>query len=110
MSNAMIKKVRAIRSKGKKQIIAVNEKLNAIAWELSSGNSDLNDPNVAKAITTLDEALETLQVATALLNTVAIDESILEEPAAPAPKAKRSFMSRKNDAPTVDLQPEMKAS
>ena len=61
MSTTTIKKVRGIRSKGKKQLIMINDKLNALAWELSSDNEAVSDPNVAKAVATMDEALWTNQ-------------------------------------------------
>ena len=104
MSTATIKKVRGIRSKGKKQLILINDKLNALAWELSSDNEAVSDPNVAKAVATMDEALETLQVAMVLLNTVSVDPSMLDaEAAALAEKmkpkaAKPSMFSRKDKA------------
>ncbi len=106
MSNVTIKKVRGIRSKGKKQLIGINEKLNALAWELSADNDAIADPNVAKAVATMDEALETLQVAMVLLNTVALDKSMLDSqtaaPIASAPASssggKSSMLSKKGKA------------
>ena len=104
MSNATIKKVRGIRSKGKKQLILINDKLNALAWELSADNDAIEDPNVSKAVATMDEALETLQVAMVLLNTVAMDQGLIDaEAAAVAAKmkpkeSKPSMFSRKDKA------------
>lgn len=106
MANAVFKKVRAIRHKGKKQLITINDRLNSLAWELSSANDGLNDPNVDKAIRTIDEALESLQVATAMLNTVMMDESLaaeLEEAPKAAPRPKRSLMPKKGAMPKVNL-------
>lgn len=100
MSNTTIKKVRGIRSKGKKQLITINEKLNALAWELSAENDAIADPNVSKAVTTMDEALETLQVAMVLLNTVSMDQRLLEGEAevVKAKPAGRSMFARKDKA------------
>lgn len=70
---AMLKKLRAIRARGKKQIANVNDRLNVVAWDLAASNADINDAHVNKAVSTLDEALESLQVAIAVLNTVAVD-------------------------------------
>ena len=100
MSNTTIKKVRGIRSKGKKQLITINEKLNALAWELSAENDAIVDPNVSKAVTTMDEALETLQVAMVLLNTVSMDQRLLEGEAevVKAKPAGRSMFARKDKA------------
>lgn len=90
MSNVTMKKIRGLRSKGKKQLIAINDKLNSLAWELSSDNEAVNDTNVTKAVATMDEALETLQVAMVLLNTVAVDPQLLAAAAKVEPK-KASF-------------------
>ena len=108
MSNTTIKKVRGIRSNGKKQLIGINDKLNALAWELASDNDQIADPNVAKAVATMDEALETLQVAMVLLNTVAMDQSMLDAEAAATaakmkPKAEKSsmFSKKSKEEPVV---------
>ena len=103
MSNTTIKKVRGIRSKGKKQLIMINDKLNALAWELSADNDAIADPNVSKAVATMDEALETLQVAMVLLNTVAMDQNLLDADAAAAAATKskpagKSMFARKEKA------------
>ena len=100
MSNNTIKKVRGIRSKGKKQLITINEKLNALAWELSAENDAIADPNVSKAVTTMDEALETLQVAMVLLNTVSMDQRLLDHDteAAKAKPAGRAMFGKKDKA------------
>ena len=100
MSVVTLKKIRNLRSKGKKQLIVINERLNSLAWELSSSNESVNDPNITKAINTMDEALETLQVAMVLLNTVSVDAGLLEEKpvAAKAEKAPRKPMFGKKTA------------
>ena len=106
MANVTLKKVRNLRSKGKKQLIVINERLNSLAWELSGSNEDINDPNITKAVNTMDEALETLQVAMVLLNTVSIDQSLFDEKPAPAAKpakpakAPRKSMFSKKPAPS----------
>lgn len=102
MSNVTLKKIRNLRSKGKKQLIVINERLNSLAWELSGSNEDISDPNITKAINTMDEALETLQVAMVLLNTVSIDPSLLAEKPAPAKpaKAQKKSMFNKKPAPS----------
>jgi hypothetical protein len=75
---ANMKKIRGLRSKGKKKLVIVNDRLNALAWELSADNDTISDPNVTKAVSTIDEALETLQVAMVLLNTVLVDPATAE--------------------------------
>ena len=96
MSNVTLKKIRNLRSKGKKQLIVINERLNSLAWELSGSNEDINDPNITKAVNTMDEALETLQVAMVLLNTVSVDPSLLAEKPAASPAAKPAKAPRKS--------------
>lgn len=109
MSNVTMKKIRGLRSKGKKQLIGINEKLNTLAWELSSSNDQVNDPNVAKAVATMDEALETLQVAMVLLNTVAVDPAIIasaqmQADAAKKPAPKKPVFGKK---PPLETKPEV---
>ena len=96
MSNVTLKKIRNLRSKGKKQLIVINERLNSLAWELSGSNEDINDPNITKAVNTMDEALETLQVAMVLLNTVSVDPSLIAEKPAASPAAKPAKAPRKS--------------
>lgn len=108
MSNVTMKKVRGLRSKGKKQLIMINEKLNALAWELSTDNDMIGDPNVTKAVSTMDEALETLQVAMVLLNTVAVDPSMMDPQDAPKSVAKKSVFGKKPAAGKP--APELKTS
>ena len=84
----------------------INDRLNALAWELASQNESIGDPNVSRAIGTMDEALENLQVAAALLNTVAVDPALFEEDAdtevVSKSKNQRGFLKRKAQAePTV---------
>ena len=96
MANDTLKKVRRLRSKGKKNLIMINERLNSLAWELSTDNSAVNDPNITKAIKTMDEALETLQVAMVLLNTVAFDPDMMAQAhAASAKPARKSAFGKK---------------
>ena len=110
-ASAMIKKVRGIRCKGKKQIMAINERLNSVAWRLSASNADINDPNMTQAINSLDEALETLQVATALLNTVSVDEAMIEAVSDPAErKSLRSLLPGKQPALKTGMEPELNPS
>ena len=103
MSNVTLKKIRNLRSKGKKQLIVINERLNSLAWELSGSNEDISDPNITKAINTMDEALETLQVAMVLLNTVSIDPSLLVKnlPLLSLQKPRRSPCLIKNQHPLL---------
>lgn len=104
MSAVTLKKIRNLRSKGKKQLIVINERLNSLAWELSGNNESVNDPNITKAVNTMDEALETLQVAMVLLNTVSVDASLMEEkpaPAKPAKPARKPMFSKKPAASKV---------
>ena len=46
---------------------------------LASQNQNIGDPNVTRAVNTMDEALENLQVAFALLNTISVDPAMFEE-------------------------------
>ena len=91
MANDTLKKVRRLRSKGKKNLIMINERLNSLAWELSTDNSAVNDPNITKAIKTMDEALETLQVAMVLLNAVDPDMMAQAHAASAKPARKSAF-------------------
>lgn len=68
-----MKKIRIIRSRGKRKLVAINDKLNDLAWELSAENEAVADSNITKAVATIDEALETLHVAMVVLNTVLVD-------------------------------------
>ena len=79
MAPPTLKKVRSIRSKGKKMLGGISDRLNILAWELASQNENIGDPNVTRAVNTMDEALENLQVAFALLNTIAVDPAMFEE-------------------------------
>ena len=79
MAPPTMKKVRSIRSKGKKMLGGINDRLNILAWELASQNQNIGDPNVTRAVNTMDEALENLQVAFALLNTISVDPAMFEE-------------------------------
>ena len=83
MAPPTMKKVRSIRSKGKKMLGGINDRLNILAWELASQNQNIGDPNVTRAVNTMDEALENLQVAFALLNTISVDPAMFEEKAPP---------------------------
>ena len=82
MAPPTMKKVRSIRSKGKKMLGGISERLNVLAWELASQNENIGDPNVTRAVNTMDEALENLQVAFALLNTIAVDPAMFEDKSA----------------------------
>ncbi|MCE2517584.1 MAG: hypothetical protein J4F41_07095, partial [Alphaproteobacteria bacterium] len=86
----------------------INENLNALAWELSSDNEMINDPNVTKAVSTMDEALETLQVAMVLLNTVAVDPAMMKTDDSQTPVAKKSVFGKK--PLTSKPAPELKTS
>lgn len=107
MAPSSMKQIRTIRSKGKKLLGGINDRLNALAWELASQNENIGDPNVARAVSTMDEALENLQVAAALLNTVAVDPALFEEEpkeeAQPRKKQSRGIFKRKpSDEPTMN--------
>ncbi|HCV63548.1 MAG TPA: hypothetical protein DGR20_09655, partial [Alphaproteobacteria bacterium] len=59
----------------------------------------------------LDEALETLQVATALLNTVSVDEAMIEAVSDPAErKSLRSLLPGKQPALKTGMEPELNPS
>lgn len=113
MTQSTIKKVRTIRSKGKKMLGTINDRLNALAWELTSQNEQVGDPNVDRAIKTLDEALENLQVATALLNSIALDPALMEEKPASKPepqlepqaKSGRRGLLKKKKTPPAEAEP-----
>ena len=98
MAPPTMKKVRSIRSKGKKMLGGINDRLNILAWELASQNQNIGDPNVTRAVNTMDEALENLQVAFALLNTIAVDPAIFEDKAANQAKAAPSMASGKKSS------------
>ena len=73
------KKVRDLRKRGKDRLVKVNDQLNALAWDLSERNTSLRDGNVASAAHILDQALQQIQNAAALLNSVSIEEEEQEE-------------------------------
>ena len=83
-------------------MIATNEKMNSLAWESSRQNDAIADFNVSKAVLTMDEAMETLQVAMVLLNTVEVDQALLdndvEAERAKQKPADKSMFSRKEKA------------
>ncbi|MGC6484368.1 MAG: hypothetical protein ACON4P_01750 [Candidatus Puniceispirillales bacterium] len=91
----------------------INDRLNTLAWELASQNEQVGDPNVARAINTLDEALENLQVATALLNTIAVDPALLEEKedvSEPKAKSGRGGLLKRKASASSPAEPKMNAS
>ena len=97
MAPPTMKKVRSIRSKGKKMLGGINDRLNILAWELASQNQNIGDPNVTRAVNTMDEALENLQVAFALLNTISVDPAMFEEKPLPRKqRPRRRWHPRKN--------------
>ena len=73
------KKIRDLRKRGKDRLVKVNDQLNALAWDLSERNTALRDENVASATHILDQALQQVQSAAALLNSVSIEEEAQEE-------------------------------
>ena len=98
MAPPTMKKVRSIRSKGKKMLGGINDRLNILAWELASQNQHIGDPNVTRAVNTMDEALENLQVAFALLNTISVDPAMFEEKTANQAKTAPSMASGKKSS------------
>ena len=84
------KKIRELRKRGKDRLVKVNDQLNALAWDLSERNTALRDENVASATHILDQALQQVQSAAALLNSVSIEEEAQEEAEAIAKPAAKS--------------------